>query len=219
MGSGRGFKVRDSEAATRRPRCGHSIRRAGSLRSALRSGRTMAEPKRPRRTKSRRGARDPRVGLRTLSGRLGHTPAGRRKRSSRSSASTSFLSGAVDDSEMSCPLARFSSRSTRFSSAVSRSAPPSWKMSFPSPTDVRAGFDALPSFDVSVTLKTSYHRDAAHRPTTNDIHDIDALGFDRAVLRCGRHGQGRCQSPPAPRSRSTHEHRLALISRRTASSP
>jgi hypothetical protein len=46
---------------------------------------------------------------------------------------------------------------------------------FPTPTDVRAGFDALPSFDVAVTLKTSYHRDPAHRWTTNDIHDIDAL--------------------------------------------
>jgi hypothetical protein len=47
---------------------------------------------------------------------------------------------------------------------------------FPIPSDVRAGFAALPSFDVAVTLKTSYHRDPAHRWTTNDIHDIDALG-------------------------------------------
>ena len=34
----------------------------------------------------------------------------------------------------------------------------------------------MPSFDVAVTLKTAYHRDATHRWTSNDIHDIDALG-------------------------------------------
>jgi hypothetical protein len=32
----------------------------------------------------------------------------------------------------------------------------------------------MPSFDV--TLKASYHQYARHRWTTNDIHDIDALG-------------------------------------------
>lgn len=31
------------------------------------------------------------------------------------------------------------------------------------------------SFYVSVSLKTAYHRDAAHRWTPNDILDIDAL--------------------------------------------
>ena len=36
--------------------------------------------------------------------------------------------------------------------------------------------DAMPSFDVAVSLKASYHRDPNHRWTTNDIHDIDALG-------------------------------------------
>lgn len=34
----------------------------------------------------------------------------------------------------------------------------------------------MPSFYVAVTLKTSYPRDPNHRWTTNDIHDIDALG-------------------------------------------
>jgi len=34
----------------------------------------------------------------------------------------------------------------------------------------------MPSFDVAVSLKTSYHRDPNHRWTTNDLHDIDALG-------------------------------------------
>ncbi len=34
----------------------------------------------------------------------------------------------------------------------------------------------MPSFDVAVTLKTEYHRDRLHHWTTNDIHDIDALG-------------------------------------------
>lgn len=46
---------------------------------------------------------------------------------------------------------------------------------FPEPETTRRRLDSLPSFDVSVTLKTSYHRDPAHRWTTNDIHDIDAL--------------------------------------------
>ena len=47
---------------------------------------------------------------------------------------------------------------------------------FPSPDEFRQAFDALPSFDVAVTLKTSYHRDANHRWTVNDVADIDALG-------------------------------------------
>lgn len=47
---------------------------------------------------------------------------------------------------------------------------------FDSPVTTRAHFDAMPSFDVAVTLKTAYHRDPQHRWTTNDIHDIDALG-------------------------------------------
>ena len=46
---------------------------------------------------------------------------------------------------------------------------------FPEPGTTRRRLDSLPSFDVSVTLKASYHRDPAHRWTTNDIHDIDAL--------------------------------------------
>lgn len=45
---------------------------------------------------------------------------------------------------------------------------------FPEPETTRR-LDSLPSFDVSVTLKTSYHRDPSHRWTTNDVHDIDAL--------------------------------------------
>jgi len=36
-------------------------------------------------------------------------------------------------------------------------------------------FDSMPSFDVSVSLKTAYHRNPKHRWTPNDIHDIDAL--------------------------------------------
>lgn len=42
--------------------------------------------------------------------------------------------------------------------------------------DTRRAFDSMPSFDVAVSLKTAYHRDSTHRWTTNDIHDIDALG-------------------------------------------
>jgi hypothetical protein len=40
----------------------------------------------------------------------------------------------------------------------------------------RRAFDSMPSFDAVVTLKTSYHRDPRHLWTTNDIHDIDAMG-------------------------------------------
>ena len=40
----------------------------------------------------------------------------------------------------------------------------------------REMFDSLPSFDVAVTLKASYHRDPNHRWTVNDIYDIDAMG-------------------------------------------
>ena len=46
---------------------------------------------------------------------------------------------------------------------------------FPEPAVTRAVFDAMPSFDVAVSLKASYHSDANHRWTSNDIHDIDAL--------------------------------------------
>ena len=47
---------------------------------------------------------------------------------------------------------------------------------FPEPAVARQVFDAMPSFDVAVSLKASYHSDAMHRWTANDIHDIDALG-------------------------------------------
>lgn len=46
---------------------------------------------------------------------------------------------------------------------------------FDSPAVTRGQLDVMPSFDVAVSLKTEYHRDAHHRWTTNDIHDIDAL--------------------------------------------
>ena len=39
----------------------------------------------------------------------------------------------------------------------------------------RKVFDAMPSFDVAVTLKTEYHRNPHHRWTPNDIFDIAAL--------------------------------------------
>lgn len=48
---------------------------------------------------------------------------------------------------------------------------------FPGRDAIRAGLDSLPSFDVSVTLKASYHRNSSHHWTTNDIHDIDALSL------------------------------------------
>ena len=39
----------------------------------------------------------------------------------------------------------------------------------------RKVFDAMPSFDVVVTLKTEYHRNPNHQWTSNDICDIHAL--------------------------------------------
>ena len=39
----------------------------------------------------------------------------------------------------------------------------------------RRAFDAMPSFDVAVTLKTAIHRNGQHRWTNNHIHDIHTL--------------------------------------------
>ncbi len=47
---------------------------------------------------------------------------------------------------------------------------------FTGPEVARRNFDAMPSFDVAVTIKTEYHRDLAHRWTPNDVHDVDAIG-------------------------------------------
>lgn len=41
---------------------------------------------------------------------------------------------------------------------------------------MRRAFAEMPSFDVAVTLKASYHRDGTRTWTPNDVHDIDALG-------------------------------------------
>ena len=41
--------------------------------------------------------------------------------------------------------------------------------------DPRRAFDVMPSFDVSVTLKTTIHRNGQHRWTNNHVHDIHAL--------------------------------------------
>ena len=43
--------------------------------------------------------------------------------------------------------------------------------------DTRSVFDSMPSFDVSVTLKESLHRDPMHKWTNNDIHDIKVLAL------------------------------------------
>jgi hypothetical protein len=40
----------------------------------------------------------------------------------------------------------------------------------------REMFSSLPSLDVAVTIKSSYHRNPAHVWTANDIYDIDAMG-------------------------------------------
>ena len=41
----------------------------------------------------------------------------------------------------------------------------------------RRAFDAMPSFDVSVTLKTAIHRNAQHQWKNNHAHDIHALAY------------------------------------------
>jgi hypothetical protein len=46
---------------------------------------------------------------------------------------------------------------------------------FTSRADIRGACDSMPSTDVSVTLKASYHRDPNRYWTVNDIADIDAL--------------------------------------------
>lgn len=47
---------------------------------------------------------------------------------------------------------------------------------FPDPDETPRVWNSMPSFDVAVTLKTEYHRDANHKWKPNDITDIDALG-------------------------------------------
>jgi hypothetical protein len=42
--------------------------------------------------------------------------------------------------------------------------------------DMRLAFAQMPSFEVAVTLKTSYHRDGTRAWTSNDINDIDVMG-------------------------------------------
>jgi hypothetical protein len=53
-----------------------------------------------------------------------------------------------------------------------------------------AAFAEMPSYDVAVTMKASYHRDATHAWTPNDINDIDAPGSTPPALRHRRNGQG-----------------------------
>lgn len=48
---------------------------------------------------------------------------------------------------------------------------------FASDEDMRNGFNSMPSFDVSVTLKTFIHRNGRHRWSNNDVHDIHALAI------------------------------------------
>jgi len=48
----------------------------------------------------------------------------------------------------------------------------------------RAMFDSLPSLDVAVTIKASYHRNPNHRWTVNDIYDIDAMGSTVPYCDC-----------------------------------
>lgn len=47
---------------------------------------------------------------------------------------------------------------------------------FPDPEETVRTWNSMPSFDVAVTMKTEYHRDAGHTWKPNDITDIDALG-------------------------------------------
>ena len=51
----------------------------------------------------------------------------------------------------------------------------SLKTLFSETKDACRAFDSMPSFDVAVTLKTSYHRNRFHPWKQNDIHDINAM--------------------------------------------
>jgi hypothetical protein len=51
----------------------------------------------------------------------------------------------------------------------------SLEAAFPDPAETFRQFDSMPSFDVSVSLKTEFHRDPLHNWTPNDLLDIDAL--------------------------------------------
>ncbi|MDQ4144826.1 MAG: hypothetical protein M3198_14025 [Actinomycetota bacterium] len=51
-----------------------------------------------------------------------------------------------------------------------------FELLFPRPDVVRRALNSMPSFDVAVSVKTAYHRDASHHWRTNDISDIDAIG-------------------------------------------
>ena len=53
---------------------------------------------------------------------------------------------------------------------------------FPSEDITREAFDSMPSFDVSVSLKASYHRNPQHLWKRNDLYDIDAMA--QAVPYC-----------------------------------
>lgn len=46
---------------------------------------------------------------------------------------------------------------------------------FSSVEETRNAFNSMPSFDASVTLKTSIHRNGRHHWSNNDVHDIHAL--------------------------------------------
>lgn len=74
---------------------------------------------------------------------------------------------------------------------------------FDSVHSVRRHFDAMPSFDVAVSLKVEYHRDAQHRWTPNDIHDIDALG---SALPC-------CDVVVTDKAAASHVNRCGLSGR------
>ena len=67
----------------------------------------------------------------------------------------------------------------------------------------RRTFDSMPSFDVAVTLKTSYHRDPNHRWTTNDVHDIDAMGSTLPY----------CDIVVTDKAMASHIHRTGLSER------
>jgi hypothetical protein len=49
------------------------------------------------------------------------------------------------------------------------------EQAFPEVEETRRAFSRMPSFDVSVSLKTAYHRNPEHHWKPNHIQDIDAL--------------------------------------------
>jgi len=74
---------------------------------------------------------------------------------------------------------------------------------FSDPEETARVWNSMPSFDVTVTLKTEYHRDPGHVWNPNDITDIDAFGSTLPY----------CDIVVTDKAVATHAHRTGLAER------